>query len=754
LEKYQTPAIAPTVSKAPATGDKLCSFGKASFVTRAADGFVMKISDADASEIGISDLAQAWELSRSPMVKFLNNGTGEVNAIAPTRPAKFKMIHFGLWMNNVGHYSGGRVHLMLMAYTLASMGHKVTIVTDKLPKFLDDLKFIDVEDRIEFVSDEKTLELNWLMKATKNNIDVVIATPRIYDSFYYAKKWNLPCYAFLLETPNYVRQFRGGPDSTDEYWAEYKQHILEKADFVLCNPGPTFEAAKEWLVDFKGKCFEAPPPINVTAADKVSALEENEICFIGRHLDFKCPDDVVFAAGKAPEEMRPIVNFVGSHSETVRKRIMDKARPLGVKVKFFAGVNDYEKFRIIKRCKLMVIPTKFEGFGMPPAEAIYCGKPVICYELPVTRHVYGDAVQYVKSGDVNALAKRLRELLDSPEKRLQIAEKATKLMYSPKSNIPCLPEKIKKQMRTIFYGRSKELEVTAGIIVINGADVIKLAIDAIYNTVEHIIVVEGIVEDYAAQNPSHHSNGHSIDGTLDLLLNYPDPLGKIEVVTIEDAPKRGKPFWKNKNEMQNEIAKRVNTPLYLKVDADEIWKDSDLEFCRRLFLQDTKLTTIYMRRWHFWKNLSTVAVGGQWDCAEARMWRWDKSFHHTMEDKKGFNYLVDGEGNKVAEPKYKSCQLMERMHYHLGYCRKEQHILGKIKYYANRGIEQNVQDNFSKWEPGKPTNSTHPNGTTAVPFKGSLPLVLHKEFHQQLTPDPKEMVQNNLGMLNARSKED
>jgi glycosyltransferase involved in cell wall biosynthesis len=644
---------------------------------------------------------------------------------------------------------------MLMAYNLAAMGHKVTIVTDRLPKFLDDLKYIEVEDRIEFVEGEKCLETNWLMKSTMNNIDVVIATPRIYEAFHYAKKWGCTCYAFLLETPNYVSQFRGGQDSTEVYWKDYKQLIMQTADFVLCNPGPTIEGAKEWLKDFRGKFFEMPPAINTEAADKVECEEENEVCFVGRHLDFKCPDDVVFAISKIPEGIRPVINYIGSHNDRVRKRILDKARPLKVGVRFYAGVDDYEKFLLIKRSKLMIIPTKFEGFGMPPAEAIYCNTTVVCYELPITRHIYGDSVQYVKSGDTNALGKKVRELIENPEKRLKIAEEARKNMFNPKSNNPCLPYKIKNICRDAFYGKSEELKMTAGIIVLNGADVVRLAIESVYDSMEHIIVVEGIVEHYAKQNPTHHNMGHSIDKTLEVISQIDDPLGKIEVVTIEDAfPNREKPFWKNKNEMQNEIAKRVNTPLYLKVDSDEIWKESDIEYVKRVFLNDPKLTTMYMRRWHFWKNLETVAVGGQWDCAEARAWRWEKGFHHNMEDKKGFNYLVDSQGKRVADPQYKSIQIMERLHYHLGYCRKEEHIQGKIRYYANRGIEQNVKDNYTDWKEGQPTNSTHPSGTTAIPFKGKLPFILHSSYHKKLEQNPKECVQNNDGMLNARGKDD
>ncbi len=728
----------------------ILTLGKASRLDREDNGIAIHINDKDLATIGVEELSHALETARGPIAKFFETN-GNSCQVAFTRQAPPNMIHFGIWMNNVKHYSGGRVHLTLLAYTLANMGHKVTIITDNLPGFLDDLKFIDIGDRIEFIHSIKTLDTNWLMKCPNNNIQVVIAAPRIYESFYYAKKWKLPCYAMLLETPNFVSQYRGGSDSQEEYWAEYKKCILEVANVVLCNPGPTMEGAKEWLKDFKGVFHEMPPSINTTAADKVDCEEENEITWIGRHLDFKCPDDIVVATAMIPINQRPSINFIGSHNDNIRNRIISKAQPLNVTIRFYAGIDDYAKFSIIKRSKMVVSTSHFEGFGMPPAEAIYCKKPVIAYELPILRHVYGDSIIFIKSGDIKKLGERIGELLNSPEKRMLQAEKAYIDMFSPSSNNPCLPYKVKNICRKVFYGNT-DVGMTAGIIVLNGADTLKLCLDSIYHSMDKIVIVEGIVEDYAKNNPDMHKDGHSIDDTIELINNYDDPISKIELVRIEDVYSDHK-FWRDKNEMQNEIAKRINTPLYVKVDSDEIWRECDLEYCRRLFLKDQDLDVLYIKAWHFWKSLKMVAVGGQWDGAYARVWRWRKDFHHN-DEKKGFNYFVDGNGDKVMDPKYKVAKNLGHLHYHLGYCRKDEHILSKLKYYANRGIEQNVENQYTNWKPGMPTNSTHPDGTTAIPFKGDLPFVLLDSYGQKLNPKIVQQIQNNVGMLNATSKED
>jgi hypothetical protein len=535
------------------------------------------------------------------------------------------------------------------------------------------------------------------------------------------------------------------------YWKDYKFCLNNYATHILSNPGPTQDAIKEWFKDdkFCGKFYEFSPPINTYMADKVVASEENEIVFVGRHLDFKCPDDVIKAVSRVDKNIRPKINFIGSHNDAVRQRMELCAEEYEVKIEFFAGINDAEKFKLIKQAKLMVIPSRFEGFGMPPAEAIYCGKPVIAYDLEITKWIYGDAIEFVEPGNLKALGKMISKYLKDDKLRSEKSSYALKQMWNKESNMNFIPSRIKDNYRKIFYGASYP-KITAGVIVLNGMDTIKNSLDSIYDSVEKIILVEGAVVDYEQNNKHLVQGGHSNDGTLEYLINsYPDPDHKLEVVTIEDDfPNRKSKLWQNKNEMQNSIAKRINTEIYLKVDADEIWRESDIEYVRRLFIKKPEITVINMQRWHFWKNLETVAVGGQWDSAESRAWRWNKEFTHPIDMNGGFNYYVDKEGRKVSEPHYRVLRLMVRMHYHLGYCREFDHIVGKINYYKNRGIEQNVKDNFTNWQPGMPTNSTHPNGTGATKFTGTLPKVLDTvRFPKVLEVNANSNIENNIGML-------
>jgi glycosyltransferase involved in cell wall biosynthesis len=59
----------------------------------------------------------------------------------------------------------------------------------------------------------------------------------------------------------------------------------------------------------------------------------------------------------------------------------------------------------------LAFPSVYEGFGLPPLEALACGTPVVASDLPATREVLGGQAVLVPAGDPAALAHALAGIL-------------------------------------------------------------------------------------------------------------------------------------------------------------------------------------------------------------------------------------------------------------------------------------------------------------------------------------------------------
>ncbi len=68
---------------------------------------------------------------------------------------------------------------------------------------------------------------------------------------------------------------------------------------------------------------------------------------------------------------------------------------------------------VYRRATLVLQPSDAEGFGLPVAEAMACGTPVVASDLPVLREVGGNAAIYCPRGDVEAWAGEVKRLLDT-----------------------------------------------------------------------------------------------------------------------------------------------------------------------------------------------------------------------------------------------------------------------------------------------------------------------------------------------------
>jgi glycosyltransferase involved in cell wall biosynthesis len=99
-------------------------------------------------------------------------------------------------------------------------------------------------------------------------------------------------------------------------------------------------------------------------------------------------------------------------------------RKLGIgRIVRFTGRISYDEFVIqYARATMAVVPSVYEGFGLPAGEAMACAVPVISTTGGALPEVVGDAGILVPPADKKALEHAIEDLLDNPQKARQLGE--------------------------------------------------------------------------------------------------------------------------------------------------------------------------------------------------------------------------------------------------------------------------------------------------------------------------------------------
>lgn len=115
--------------------------------------------------------------------------------------------------------------------------------------------------------------------------------------------------------------------------------------------------------------------------------------------------DVVIAGGQNPRV------FAGSSGD------------LPASVKYVGYVTDEELKALYEHAACFVFPSTYEGYGLPPTEAMACGCPVLAANAASIPEVCGDAALYFNPHDPADLAKSLSRLMNDSALRAELTEK-------------------------------------------------------------------------------------------------------------------------------------------------------------------------------------------------------------------------------------------------------------------------------------------------------------------------------------------
>ena len=95
------------------------------------------------------------------------------------------------------------------------------------------------------------------------------------------------------------------------------------------------------------------------------------------------------------------------------------------RVRLTGYLGDEELCGLYSTCAAFIYPSLYEGFGLPPLEAMACGAPVITSRTPALVETVGSAARLVDPKNVDDIAQAMAEMLSDKKAREHYAELGT-----------------------------------------------------------------------------------------------------------------------------------------------------------------------------------------------------------------------------------------------------------------------------------------------------------------------------------------
>ncbi|MGE5303761.1 MAG: glycosyltransferase family 4 protein [Alphaproteobacteria bacterium] len=152
-------------------------------------------------------------------------------------------------------------------------------------------------------------------------------------------------------------------------------------------------------------------------------LPERFILFVGTREPRKNLDRLVRAYAELPEAIRREFGLVLVGPRGWGESDVSATEKLGDRITVVDYVETWKLGQIYNLASVFVYPSLYEGFGLPPLEAMACGCPVIASRAASLPEVCADAAYYVDAKDVQSIAEGMYKVLADDQLGRSLIEK-------------------------------------------------------------------------------------------------------------------------------------------------------------------------------------------------------------------------------------------------------------------------------------------------------------------------------------------
>jgi glycosyltransferase involved in cell wall biosynthesis len=227
----------------------------------------------------------------------------------------------------------------------------------------------------------------------------------------------------ILTVFDMIHELYPGDFLASDSTREAKRASVARADHVICISHATCSDLVRLLgvAPSKLSVVHLAGGLGNSAAPHALACSESSrpfLLYVGRREGYKNFRALLSELGGTPalRDRVDLACFGGGELTAAERADVAGAGLRKDQVVCHAG-DDRSLAALYARASALVYPSLYEGFGIPPLEAMAAGCPVVCAATSSLPEVVGDAAEWFEPGVPGALAAALLRVLDDPTRR-------------------------------------------------------------------------------------------------------------------------------------------------------------------------------------------------------------------------------------------------------------------------------------------------------------------------------------------------
>ncbi len=158
---------------------------------------------------------------------------------------------------------------------------------------------------------------------------------------------------------------------------------------------------------------------------KKYAIIKPYLLYVGNAYPHKNLEKLILAFSGLKEKIADVnLVLVGKEDyffQKLKQTVAEKKQSTGI---IFTGfIPDQELDIVYKNACVYVFPSLYEGFGLPPLEAMAKGVPVASSNHPCMQEILGESAFYFDAKDDDIMAEKLKEIISNSELRERLIQK-------------------------------------------------------------------------------------------------------------------------------------------------------------------------------------------------------------------------------------------------------------------------------------------------------------------------------------------